>query len=272
MATLKHLKAVILDWAGTTVDFGSRAPAFVFQEIFRQRDVPITAAEAREPMGRAKREHIATVAAMPRVAEAWQSIYGSVCSEADVDAMYAEFLPMQKRVLQDHSEVISGIPELAIWLRSEGLKIGSSTGYTQELMTIVAPAAAKQGYAPDCILCSEDAPQGRPAPYLIFEAAKRMDVYPTWHLVKVDDTPVGIQAGRNAGCWTIGITRTGNCVGLSEEEYAALDTNQQQAALDAAGTKMTEAGAHALAESSADIPDILADFDARLDAGELPIR
>ena len=50
----------------------------------------------------------------------------------------------------------------------------------------------------------------------------RLDVFPMTSMVKVDDTPVGIEAGRNAGCWTVGVTRTGNCVGLSVEEIDQL--------------------------------------------------
>ncbi|MGV2339672.1 MAG UNVERIFIED_CONTAM: hypothetical protein LVR18_38635 [Planctomycetaceae bacterium] len=65
MPSLAHIQAVVFDWAGTTVDHGSRAPAAVFQEIFRRRGVEITAAEARGPMGRAKHEHIAIVACAP---------------------------------------------------------------------------------------------------------------------------------------------------------------------------------------------------------------
>jgi phosphonoacetaldehyde hydrolase len=264
MPQLKHIKAVVLDWAGTMVDHGSRAPAIVFQEIFRQRGVPITVGEAREPMGMAKRQHIATVAAMPRVAEAWVAKFGSACSEADIDAMYEEFLPMQKSILGEHSQLIDGAADTAAWLKENGVKIGSSTGYTQELMSIVVPAAAKQGYSPDCYLCAEDAPKGRPAPFLIFEAAKRMDVFPTWHMVKVDDTPVGIVAGRNAGCWTVGITKAGNCVGLSVEEFEALSDAEKADAISKASAKMLDAGAHMLAESAAE------HFDQQIEEGQLP--
>ena len=35
-------KAVVLDWAGTIVDHGSRAPVEAFREIFRRRDVTIS--------------------------------------------------------------------------------------------------------------------------------------------------------------------------------------------------------------------------------------
>ncbi|MEM8677901.1 MAG: phosphonoacetaldehyde hydrolase [Planctomycetota bacterium] len=267
---LQYLKGVVLDWAGTTVDHGSCAPAIVFQEVFRSRGVPITPAQAREPMGKAKRDHIATIAAMPEIADAWQRQHGTPCGEADIDAMYAEFLPLQKEVLRDHGRLIDGTTDFVDWLRAEGLKIGSSTGYTRELMEVVRPVAAQQGYQPDCTLCVEDATEGRPAPYLIFEAAMRMGVYPLWHMVKVDDTPVGIEAGRNAGCWTIGITRTGNGVGLSQREYETLPPAEQATRVAAAAAKLNAAGAHATAESIAELKPLFFEFDQRLGRGERP--
>ncbi len=270
--TFQHLQAVVFDWAGTTVDFGSLAPTIVFQEIFRQRGVPITAAQAREPMGRAKRDHIASIIAMPAVAAAWVDKYARACDEADIDSMYADFLPLQKATLLQHCQVIEGVTDLCHWLRAHALKIGSSTGYTRELMEqVVVPFAAGQGYEPDVVLTADDAPRGRPAPYLLFEAAKQLDVYPLWTIVKVDDTVAGIQAGRNAGCWTIGVSRTGNEVGLSAGEFDALSHEEQAALLTRARTHLEAAGAHAVVETVAEIRPVLAQFEKRLAAGELPM-
>jgi len=152
-----------------------------------------------------------------------------------------------------------------------GLKIGSSTGYTRALMEVVSQAAQRQGYAPDCVICAEDAPRGRPAPYLLFEAAKRLDAYPMWTIVNVDDTPVGIQAGRNAGCWSVGVTRTGNCVGLSAAEIAALPDGEVRRLCDDAAQRLRSAGAHYTIESVAEILPVILDIDHRLQSGETPI-
>lgn len=269
---IQHLQAVVFDWAGTTVDHGSRAPAIVFQEIFRRRGIEISIAQAREPMGMAKREHIAAIGTMADVADRWLKKYGKPLDDTDIDAMYAEFLPLQKQTLSDHCQLISGVPQAIAECRRMGLKIGSSTGYTRELMEVVTAAAASQGYQPDCVLCAEDAPRGRPAPYLLFEAAKQLDVYPMWSMVKVDDTAVGIQAGRNAGCWTIGVTQTGNCVGLSQAEVDALPASELQQLCDAAAHQLTTAGAHFTVNSVAEIPDLLGTLEDRAAAGQLPMQ
>ncbi len=271
IATVSNLKAIIFDWAGTTIDYGSCAPASVFQEIFSQRGVPITAAQAREPMGRAKRDHIATIGGMPEVDAAWRGKYGHSIQTEEIDAMYADFLPLQKKTLGQHSALIEGVPEIIAWCRSQGLKIGSTTGYTRELLDIVARSAAEQGYEPDCALGAEDAPYGRPAPFLIYECARRMSVFPLWAMVKVDDTPVGIEAGRNAGCWTIGVTRTGNCVGLSVAEWQSLSKADQAQRLAAAEKTLRSAGAHAIVESVTDIRPALEHFSRELADGKFPM-
>ena len=269
-SSCQHLKAVIFDWAGTIVDYGCCAPALVFQKIFTERGVKVTPAQAREPMGKAKKDHIATIAAMPEVARAWEEKFNAPCGEQQIDELYADFLPLQKQILKDYSTVIPGVVDAVNQCRDWGLKIGSSTGYTPELMEVVAPEARRQGYDPDCLLCAGDTSQGRPAPFMIYSAAEKMGVWPMSSIIKVDDTPVGIEAGRNAGCWTVGITRTGNCVGLSLKETERCSTEELQHLCDAAGEKLRDAGAHFVLESVADLPELILDIDRRLDNGESP--
>jgi phosphonoacetaldehyde hydrolase len=266
----RHLKAIVFDWAGTTIDHGSRAPAAVFQRIFQDKGIEVSVAQAREPMGMAKREHIAAIASMPMVAKAWRSAFDRDFSEQDIDALYAEFLPLQKSILNEYSEMIDGAADAVNRCRSLGLKIGSSTGYTRELMEVVSAAAKQQGYEPDIVLCAEDAPRGRPAPYLLWEAAKRLDVYPMYNVVKVDDTPVGVEAGRNAGCWTIGVTRTGNCVGLSKLELEQITAPELRQLCDQAAVKLTASGAQFIVESIVEVPALLLQIEARIASGQRP--
>ncbi len=270
MPPLKHLKAIVFDWAGTMIDHVSRAPAIVFQEIFRQQGIEITVDQAREPMGMAKREHIAAITQMPYVQKKWFEKFNEPCTEQDIDEMYEQFLPLQKKTLKDHSQMIQGATATAELCRSLGLKIGSSTGYTRELMVDVSATAKEQGYEPDLILCAEDAPRGRPAPYLLYEVAKRLDVYPMSTIVKVDDTVLGIEAGVNAGCWNIGITRTGNLLGLSSEETENIMGAQLDQMISSVSEKMLNAGAHFALESVEDIQVALTHFDELLDQGASP--
>lgn len=259
-----RIAAVIFDWAGTMIDYGSRAPASVFQQVFSRAGVAVTDAQAREPMGMAKRDHIAAVARLPEVDRRWREAFGRAADEHDVDRMYEQFLPLQKEVLAAHSELIPGAIETFRWCREQGIRVGSSTGYTRELMEVVKPLAAAAGYEPEVILCAEDAPAGRPAPWLIFECAKRLGVYPMNRIVKVDDTTLGIEAGINAGTWTVGVSETGNLIGLSEPQWQSLDAAERAERSAAAEQRLRQSGAHFVIPSVAELPAVIAAINDRL--------
>jgi len=265
-----RLRAAIFDWAGTLVDFGSRAPIAALESVFAGAGVPVAVAEARASMGVAKKDHIRSILAIDRVRRAWIARHGSEPDEAAVERLYAEFVPSQTRVLENHAALIPGVAEAIGLFRLRGLKIGSSTGYNRAMLDFLLARAASQGLVPDCALCPDDVPAGRPFPWMCYLTAIRLNVFPLWAYVKVGDTPADIEEGRNAGMWTIGITRTGNEVGLSEEEWRSLDSARQQERLHHAELRLSQAGAHYIAPSVAECDPVLDRIDARLASGERP--
>lgn len=116
---MNRIHAVILDWAGTTVDFGSFAPTQIFVEAFRQAfDVEITLAEARVPMGLGKWQHIEALGKLPAVDARWQAKFGRSMSAADIDAIYAAFMPLQIAKVVDFSSPIAGVIDTIAALRA----------------------------------------------------------------------------------------------------------------------------------------------------------
>lgn len=204
------LKAVIFDWAGTTVDQGSWAPIRTLERVFGDAGVPILEEEARRDMGIAKRDHIAAILQIERVREEWAKRRNREVSPGDVDVLYERFIPLQFECLTKYSDLIPGVVEMTEALRKRGLKIGSTTGYTRAMLDVLVAEAARQGYRPDCSFSPEDVGAGRPHPYMIYEAAVRMQVYPLRAFVKVGDTVSDMQEGLNAGTWTVGVSATGN--------------------------------------------------------------
>ena len=262
------IQAVIFDWAGTTVDHGCMAPVGVFVELFKKRGVEVTIAQAREPMGTHKREHIRRMCSMPKIAEAWAAAHGAPPGDEDVDAMYAEATPLQISALPHHSKPITGVPQTVEWLRERGIRIGSTTGYNTQMLDVVKEAAAKEGFSPDVAVAADQVTHGRPAPYMCWTAAMRLSVWPASACVKVGDTPVDVQAGRVAGMWSVGVAATGNEVGLSEAELAAHPN--AQALVEAARAKLMAAGAHLVIDSVAQMQEALQTLEARLQQGERP--
>ena len=208
---MKHVKAVIFDWAGTVVDYGSLAPMGAFVETFAEFGVAITS--TRRGGQWAWRSD--------RTSRPWLRRRGSpkpgsrdtgiAPTEKDIDALYDVFVPKNISVAADYADVIPGVAEVVRALRAEGVKIGSSTGYTREIMARITPRAAEQGFAPDSLVCTGDTAEGRPSPLMFYKGLIDLDVWPAWSAIKVDDTTVGVAEGVNAGAWAVGVAVSGNC-------------------------------------------------------------
>lgn len=267
---MTKLQAVIFDWAGTMIDHGSLAPMGVFVKAFAEFGVEISIDEARGPMGMAKRDHIAALMSVPRIAAAWEKAQDTVPDDDAIDRLYEVFVPMNTAVLPDYATLIEGAAETAARIRARGLKIGSTTGYTRPMMEIVMPLAAKQGYAPDSVVCTGDTSAGRPSPLMMYRAFLDLGVWPARSVVKVDDTEVGIAEGLNAGCWTVGVALSGNVFGLDPTETAALSPDEFAERADTAYGKLTRAGAHFTIGSVSDLPAVLDEIEGALARGERP--
>jgi phosphonoacetaldehyde hydrolase len=263
--------AVVFDWSGTLVDYGSRAPVAALQDVFATAGVPIEVGEARLSLGVDWRDQIRGILELDRVFEAWEQTRGAVPSEDDIEELYADLLPKQLACLGDYSLVIPGVPAMAEALRARDIRIGSTTGYTREMLDFLIERAQEQGFAPDCAICPEDVPGGgRPYPWMCYLNAIELAVSPMGTMVKIGGTPADMIEGRNAGMWAVGITRTGNEAGLTEEEWDATTAEERTAIVERAEARLMDAGAHYLIESAADCMDVIDDIVERIEAGEKP--
>jgi phosphonoacetaldehyde hydrolase len=265
-----RVKSVILDWAGTAVDYGSFAPTAVFLRLFESMGVKITSEDARSGMGLMKKDHLRTILSRPSVAQAWEATHGKGHTEADIDHLFENFIPMQLSVLTEYAEPIPGLLEAIAKLRARGIKIGSTTGYIRSMMEILAPKAKENGYDPDCIVCPDEVPAGRPFPWMCYQNAINLGVYPMEAIVKVGDTVVDIEEGLNAGMWTVGVTLTGNLLGLTEAEVNALTPDARKAAHEQASQKLYAAGAQRVIEGIWDLPAVIEQIENRMQDTQQP--
>ena len=264
------VKLVVLDWAGTTMDYGCYAPAVVFIEVYARRGVKISMEQARRPMGLHKRDHIRAISQMDEVAAAWEQEHGRAPTEQDIDDMFADFQPLQLACLADYADLVPGTLETVASLRERGILIGSTTGYFTEAMELLKKEAARRGYVPDSSVCATQVPAGRPQPWMVLQNMMNTGVYPPEAVVKVDDTKPGIAEGLNAGAWTIGLARTGNEVGLNLGEINALDAETLGRMLERAREELARSGAHYVVDGISEILPVIDEINMRLARGDRP--
>ena len=172
------VKAVVFDWAGTVIDFGCMAPVRALIEVFAAEGVALSDAEARRDMGKAKLDHLRALLADPDVAPRWRVLKGAAATDADVARLYARLEPAMKAAAAAAATLIPGAAGTVAELRALGVKIGSGTGYTREMMGPILPRAAEQGYAPDVVVCAGETPSGRPSPLMTWKALIELDAWP----------------------------------------------------------------------------------------------
>ena len=105
---------------------------------------------------------------------------------------------------------------------------------------------------------------------MALRSAMELRAYPPSLCVKVGDTVPDILEGLNAGMWTVAVALTGNEVGLTSEELAALSVDELETRRERAHLHLADAGAHYVIDGIWSLPQVLEDIEERLDFGEQP--
>ncbi|WP_454866512.1 phosphonoacetaldehyde hydrolase [Pseudomonas umsongensis] len=265
-----QLQAVVLDWAGTVVDFGSFAPTQIFVEAFAEFGVAVSLQEARGPMGMGKWDHIRTLCNEPQIAARYHAVFGRLPTDDDVTALYERFMPLQIEKIALHSALIPGALETINGLRDKGLKIGSCSGYPGVVMEKVVELARQNGYVTDHVVATDEVPNGRPHPAQALANVIALGVSDVAACVKVDDTWPGILEGRSAGMWTVALTCSGNALGLTYDQYKNLSAEELSEARSRITRMFEGSRPHYLIDTIVDLPAVIEDINARLARGEVP--
>ncbi|MEO1772873.1 phosphonoacetaldehyde hydrolase [Candidatus Enterococcus ferrettii] len=238
------VKTIIFDWAGTTVDFGCVAPVIAFKKAFDEKEITLSLDEIREPMGKLKREHIKILLDLPSVQEQWLEAYQQLPQDKDTEEIYERFEAFLFEDLAEYSKLKPETVEVVQQLQSHGINIGSTTGYTSEMMEVVTEAAQKAGYKPDFLATPDMVGNlGRPYPYMIYQNMKHFNNLSVTEVVKVGDTVADIQEGKNAGVFTIAVVEGSSEMGLSLEEYTDLSAAEKVKLVKKVTDRFYQAGA-----------------------------
>jgi phosphonoacetaldehyde hydrolase len=264
------VQAVIFDISGTVLDYGSRGPVVAFVELFARHGVAVTEAEARAPMGAHKKDHIWAMLSDAAVAARWAEAKGENPTREALDALFREFTPLLVEVIERHSDVLPGVPELVAELRRRGIGIANTTGFDSGMIAGMIQRAEAGGYKPDLWVTPDLVGKGRPAPWMAFYAARKLDRYPMSTFVKVGDTAADIAEAHSAGMWAVSVVRHGNEVGLSRDAMDALSPAEQERRISEARARLAAKGPHYIIETTAQLLPVVDEISARIARGDRP--
>lgn len=266
------IQAVIFDWAGTTVDYGCFAPLIAVKEIFNKYGIEPTMKQIRKPMGLAKIDHITKMLKMKDIKKQWKEKYGKKPKKDDILKLYSEFEKALFSILPDYAKPIDKVVKTVNELKKQGIKIGSTTGYTSEMIDIILPLAREMGYNPDSIVASSDVPKGRPSPLMCYQNMINLNIHHPEAVIKVGDTLADIKEGINSGMWSVGVIYGSSVLGLSEREVEEMPEKKLKKKAKKVKKKYKKKGAHYIIKTMDELLDIIPEIEKKLEEGIKPVK
>lgn len=259
---MAKIEAVIFDWAGTTVDYGCFAPVQAFKDAFNVYGLEPTNDQIREPMGKLKIDHIKTMLEMPSINQEFKKNYNRNYNNEDVNQIYKLFEKSLMSQIVNHTKIKPYVLETVTKLKEMGIKIGSTTGYTDMMMEPVLNSAKKQGYEPDCWYSPDSTNNiGRPYPYMIFKNMVTLNISNVRNVIKVGDTISDIQEGVNAGVIVVGVVEGSSLLGLNEKEFELLSNYERNRAVERVKEEYLTAGADFVINNLSELLDVIKEVE-----------
>jgi len=212
---MSNIQLVVFDIAGTTVrDGGDVADAFI--AAFRAADLEIPVEEVKRVMGWRKMD------AIRQLLDKFLPVV-SVDREALMVEIHDRFIQHMISFYQQDPDLrpLPHAEELFSSLHKRGIKVALNTGFTRAITDAILHRLHWDngaGYV-DSVICSDEVPQGRPSPDMINRLIQRLDISSASNVLKVGDTEVDVEEGRNAGCGIVVSVTTGAYTRQQLQDY-----------------------------------------------------
>ena len=185
-ATMRGIELVVFDMAGTTVQDDGQVPE-AFTAALAEYGVAVSPEAIRGLRGASKREAI--IGLLPA---------GAARAE-QAKRVYASFRDHLARRYADTAREVPGAGDVFAYLRGRGIRVALNTGFDRDTTQMLLAALGWAAHTVDAIVCGDEVPQGRPAPYLIFRCMEATGAVSVGRVANVGDTALDLRAGHNAG-------------------------------------------------------------------------
>lgn len=205
---------IVFDMIGTTIQPSNAIPE-AFRSAFIDLKVDLSDEQIAAIRGKSKREAITDLLT---------KALGAGNSVSYRDQVYDAF---QAR-LKDHygsggAQAIAGAAETFAWCKSVGSRVALTTGFDRSIVDLLLSSLAWE-HVVDTVICNDDVPEGRPAPFLIQKAMEATGIDIVDRVASIGDTVSDLQAGVNAGVhWNFAVlTGAHNKKRLAEVDGAVI--------------------------------------------------
>ncbi|MDO7906714.1 HAD hydrolase-like protein [Paenibacillus sp. JX-17] len=264
------IQAVIFNWDSMIADCRGQKLLQGIMDIFRWKGIEITARQAETGRGLPIREHIAVILRLADVRARWHEAFGHEPGRPDIEQMYVELLPVLVSLLPSSGEPFPGMDRALAELQERSIQCGSTTAFPSDMLRrLRGPAESRHRLVLDSLVSPcEVQNNGRPYPWMMYENARRLHVYPLTDILKIGDTAADMQEGRNAGVWTVGLVNRQAEAGLSAES----DSIPHEESRHHSAQLLRKAGAHMVIDTLSELPWVLREIEMLQHTGGFPMQ
>ena len=187
---------VVSDFAGTAMkEEGTVLVAY--RLALTEFDIPFTEEDLAARRGASKRAVFQELAGRVRAPDE-AGVVADKALAAFEDALHREYESGPVREIDGAGAAVAA-------MRKAGIKVALTSGFERGVVDLLV---RRLDWADlfDRVYASDDAPAGRPAPYLIYRAMMDLGVHDVGRVCVVGDTPLDLQAASNARAgWVVGV-------------------------------------------------------------------
>ena len=206
------VRLAVFDIAGTTV-IDDNAVANAFCKAFESYGYHEVSEEDVKPLMGYKKP-IAIRMVLEKMDGNWEDdLIENIHNEFVNEMMdHYEYSPDVKPMLQAE--------DVFLQLKEKGIKIALNTGFSKDITdVIVSRLQWKEKGLIDDYIASDEVEEGRPQPFMIQTLMKRAGISDSKEVIKIGDTEVDVNEGRNAGCSMVVAVTTGAFTRQQLEEH-----------------------------------------------------
>ena len=218
-----RIRLCIFDLGGTIVDKYSLSPFISLKQAFKNKRINVNNHLIYKDMGMNKHEHIQEILKDKYIRRIWFKLYGQYPNKNSAMSVYDEFIRYQMDEGIKNIDILPETKKTIQWLGDNNISTGVTTGFPRPIMNAIKEKLLDEDIYIDKYVsstCLGKGKPGRPNPHMMNEIINKLDLtFDTRKIIKVDDTCVGIQEGKNAGTLTIGVAKWSTNMKMTEYNH-----------------------------------------------------
>ena len=257
------IKACIFDLGGTIVDRYSITSLISLKKIFENRGINVNNTLIQKDMGINKKDHIVKLLNDKYIERQWFQRYKDHPDEYDINILFNDFNDNQYEYSDKMIDILPETPGCIDYLNFNYIKTGCTTGFDKKNMEIIKNKLDHNDIYLDSYVSSTCLNKpSRPYPYMIHKNMLNLNINNPQQVIKVDDTVVGIEEGKNAGCVTVGVARWSiNMNIMNINDAYDFDLKDIQDQLKESRKVLNDSGADYVIDTLDELPRIIEDIN-----------